>query len=69
MFDKHNEQNKEKINIFKNAYSFLYMILKIDDKEKVEKYKKEAQKFIISKYNWDVVVDKTLSLYTGKLVK
>ena len=40
-----------------------------DDKEKVEKYKKEAQKFIISKYNWDVVVDKTLSLYTGKLVK
>ena len=47
MFDKHNEQNKEKINIFKNAYLFLYMILKIDDKEKVEedKQKKIAANF------------------------
>ena len=27
MFDKHNDQNKEKISIFKNAYSFLLMII------------------------------------------
>ena len=36
MFDKHTEQNKEKIAIFKNAYSFLYVIIKINSREKVD---------------------------------
>ena len=34
-----------------------------NDKSKVEKYKKESQKYILNKYNWDKVVDKTLDLY------
>ena len=36
MLDKHNEQNKEKILIFKTAYSFLLTIIKINNKEKVD---------------------------------
>lgn len=32
-------------------------------KKVVEEYKKNAQKFILKKYNWDDVVDKTLKLY------
>ena len=31
----------------------------------VAKYKKTAQEFILNKYNWDDVVDKTLELYGG----
>ena len=34
-----------------------------DNPKKVEKYKKGAQAFILNKYNWDDVVDKTLNLY------
>lgn len=34
-----------------------------DDKELVSKYKKESQKYILDKYNWDDVVNKTLELY------
>ncbi len=36
-----------------------------NNKDKVDKYKKEAQEFILSKYNWDDVVDKSLNLYIG----
>lgn len=35
-----------------------------DDKELVNKYKKVAQEFILSKYNWNDVVKATLDLYT-----
>lgn len=35
----------------------------IKDKEKVKKYKDSAQEFILNKYNWDYVVEKTLKLY------
>ena len=31
--------------------------------KKVEKYKKESQDYILNKYNWDDVVNKTLELY------
>ena len=34
-----------------------------DNKEIVNKYKKEAQEYILNKYSWDDVVDKTLELY------
>lgn len=37
-----------------------------NNKEKVKKYKDNAQEFILSKYNWDDVVDKTLKLYEKK---
>lgn len=33
------------------------------NKTKVEKYKKESQKYILNKYNWDKVVEETLKLY------
>lgn len=35
-----------------------------NDKELVDKYKREAQEFILNKYNWDDVVNLTLELYT-----
>ena len=34
-----------------------------DNKKEVDKYKKSAQEYILNKYNWDDVVDKTLELY------
>lgn len=34
-----------------------------DNKERVKKYKKNAQSYILDKYNWDDVVNKTLDLY------
>ena len=34
-----------------------------DNKAKVNRYKKESQKYILDKYNWDDVVDETLKLY------
>ena len=35
----------------------------LNSPEKVQRYKNEASEFIIGKYNWDDVVDKTLELY------
>ena len=35
----------------------------LDNPETVKQYQKEAQKYIINKYNWDDVVEKTLKLY------
>lgn len=32
--------------------------------KEVKQYQKEAQKYILQKYNWDDVVEKTLDLYT-----
>ena len=37
----------------------------LDDEEQVAQYKSSASDYITSKYNWDDVVDKTLSLYRG----
>ena len=36
-----------------------------DNVEQVQRYKKQAADYICEKYNWDDVVDKTLSLYRG----
>lgn len=33
------------------------------DKKEVNKYKKDAQEYILNAFNWDEVVDKTLALY------
>lgn len=35
----------------------------VNDENAVNKYKKSAQQFILNKYNWDDVVDRTLELY------
>lgn len=35
----------------------------LENKEAVEKYKNEANPFIMKKYNWDGVVEKTMELY------
>ena len=35
----------------------------MDNVDKVNKYKSEAQDYILKKYNWDDVVDKTIELY------
>ena len=45
MFNKYSETNKEKGNIFKHAFSFLLAILKINNKEKVDKQKEIAANF------------------------
>ncbi|MGN0173430.1 MAG: glycosyltransferase family 4 protein [Acutalibacteraceae bacterium] len=36
-----------------------------DDSNLVQKYKNEATEFIMKKYNWDEVVDKTIALYSN----
>lgn len=36
-----------------------------DDPELVQEYKKDAKNFILGKYNWEDVVDRTLELYRG----
>ena len=35
----------------------------LDDANATQVYKKEAAEFILKKYNWDEVVDKTMELY------
>ena len=45
MFSRFNESNRDKNIIFKNAYSFLLTILKINNKEKAEKSKEIAANF------------------------
>ena len=49
---------KSDLNDLKNKLQELCKKKKI-----VEEYKKHAQNFILEKYNWDDVVDKTLKLY------
>ena len=41
MFDKHNEQNMEKINVFKKAYSFLLTIIKTNKRDKIDEDKQK----------------------------
>lgn len=45
MFNRYGETKKEKSKIFIQVYSFLYVILKINSKEKVENQKKIAANF------------------------
>ena len=45
MFSQFNESANDKNKIFKNAYSFLLTILKVNNKEKVEKQKEIAANF------------------------
>lgn len=49
---------KSNVNSLKNTLQRL-----IDNDKEVKKYKKEAQRYILDKYNWDSVVEKTLELY------
>mgnify|MGYP000302556905 FL=1 len=37
----------------------------LEDENLVKKYKKESQNYILEKYNWDDVVEKTMELYRG----
>ncbi len=37
----------------------------VDNPDKVDAYKKEAADFICEKYNWDDVVERTISIYKG----
>jgi len=41
MFDKYTEQNKEKMQIFKNAYSFLLTVIRENNKEKIDEDKQK----------------------------
>lgn len=52
---------KSNIEDLKNKLQYL-----CDNKEIVEKYKNESQKYVLEKYNWDDVVDRTLNLYKGE---
>lgn len=49
---------KSNINDLKDKLNYL-----ISNEEIVQKYKNDAQTFILNKYNWDDVVRKTLNLY------
>ena len=35
-----------------------------DNSNQIKQYQKQAQQYILKKYNWDDVVEKTLQLYT-----
>lgn len=49
---------KSDVNDLKEKLQYL-----VDNVDKVNKYKSEAQEYILKKYNWDDVVDKTIELY------
>ena len=49
---------KSDVNDLKEKLQYL-----VDNVDKVNKYKSEAQDYILKKYNWDDVVDKTIGLY------
>lgn len=49
---------KSDVNDLKEKLQYL-----VDNVDKVNKYKSEAQEYILKKYNWDYVVDKTIELY------
>ena len=51
---------KDLINILQNL---------CDNPKKVDKYKKESQEYILKKYNWDDVVNKTIELYGNRVKK
>lgn len=61
MDDKGIVFEKSNIEDLKNKLQYL-----CDNKEIVEKYKNESQKYVLEKYNWNDVVDRTLSLYKGE---
>lgn len=58
LLDKGITFKKSNVNDLKKSLQHLVY----NDKE-VKKYKKEAQSYILEKYNWDDIVDKTLELY------
>ena len=49
---------KSDVNDLKEKLQYL-----VDNVDKVNKYKSEVQEYILKKYNWDDVVDKTIELY------
>lgn len=67
--DECSEVVEENAVVFKKSdvedlkYKLEYLL---ENREVVEKYKKEAMEFICNKYNWNDVVDKTLKLYMAK---
>lgn len=58
MDDKGVTFKKSDVNDLKEKLQYL-----VDNVDKVNKYKSEAQEYILKKYNWDDVVDKTIELY------
>ena len=78
MFDKYTEQNKEKMQIFKNAYSFLLTVIRENNKEKIDedKQKKIAANFkslflpdlkdsIKKKFGGKFIVNKSLFFFAN----
>ena len=51
---------KSDINELRDKLQYL-----CDNKDVVEKYRKEASDYICEKYNWDEIVERTLNLYKG----
>lgn len=58
MDDKGVTFKKSDVNDLKEKLQYL-----VDNVDKVNKYKSEVQEYILKKYNWDDVVDKTIELY------
>ena len=59
----------DKAEVFKkgNIHDLNAALQKLcDDSELVQKYKNEAAEFILKKYNWDTVVEKTVGLYSER---
>ncbi len=45
------------------------LIQLLDDQKEVHTYKSQAAEYVLSKYNWDDVVARTIKLYRGRLQK
>ena len=58
LLDKGVTFTKSNVNDLKKKLQHL-----VDNDKEVKKYKKESQFYILEKYNWDDVVEKTLGLY------
>lgn len=58
LLDKGVTFKKSNVNDLKKTLQHL-----VDNDKEVNKYKKDAQSYILEKYNWDDVVNKTLELY------
>lgn len=44
------------------------MQILLDNDDIVKKYKKDSARFILDKYNWDIVVDQMLRVYAGNVI-
>lgn len=63
--------NEKAIHFKKGDAEDLYEKLQslLDEPDRVKKYKNEASEYILEKYNWDLIVEQMLRVYSGDVVE